>query len=65
MSKENLLVLFKRNKDKLEPIKETSFDLEKKIQDITEKNLKQIFNLEFVKSEFQVTNDFRIDTLGI
>jgi len=58
------MTLFKRSKDKLEPIKETSFDLEKKIQDITEKNLKQIFNLEFVKSEFQVTSEFRIDTLA-
>jgi len=58
------LTLFKQNNGKLKPIKETPFDLESKIQKITEDNLKEIFNLEFVKSEFQITNEFRIDTLA-
>ncbi len=58
------MVLFKQNNGKLQSIKETSFELEKKIQKITEDNLSQIFNLEFVKSEFQVTSEFRIDTLA-
>ena len=58
------MVLFKQNNGKLQSIKETSFELEKKIQKITEDNLRQIFNLEFVKSEFQVTSEFRIDTLA-
>jgi predicted transport protein len=58
------LVLFKQNNGKLQHIKESPFELEKKIQKITEDNLKQIFDLEFVKSEFQVTSEFRIDTLA-
>ena len=57
------MTLFRRLNNKLEPIKETSFNLEKKIQKITEDNLKQIFNLEFVRTEFQLGR-FRIDTLA-
>jgi predicted transport protein len=57
------MVLFKKNHNKLESIKETSFDLEKKIQKITEDNLETIFNLEFVRTEFQLGR-FRIDTLA-
>jgi len=49
--------------NKLEYIKEKSFRLEKEIQKMTESNLKMIFGLEFVKSEFAL-NDFRIDTLA-
>jgi len=48
---------------KLEYIKEKPFRLEKEIQDLTENNLKTIFGLEFVKSEFAL-NNFRIDTLA-
>ena len=48
---------------KLEYIKEKPFKLEKEIQKITEENLQLIFNLDFVKSEFQL-NNFRIDTLA-
>jgi len=47
----------------LENIKEFPFKLEKEIQVLTEDNLKSIFNLEFVKSEFSL-NQFRIDTLA-
>ena len=47
----------------LEYIKEKPFRLEKEIQELTENNLKTIFGLEFVKSEFAL-NNFRIDTLA-
>jgi predicted transport protein len=49
--------------NKLEYIKEKPFRLEKEIQELTENNLKTIFSLEFVKSEFAL-NNFRIDTLA-
>jgi predicted transport protein len=56
--------LFKiENSDQLEVIKEQPFKLEKDIQSMTEKNLKLIFDLNFVKSEFTL-NNFRIDTLA-
>tara|TARA_R100000306_G_scaffold62191_1_gene67522 strand:+ start:112 stop:1023 length:912 start_codon:yes stop_codon:yes gene_type:complete len=48
---------------KLEYIKEKPFRLEKEIQDLTEGNLKTIFGLDKVKSEFAL-NSFRIDTLA-
>ena len=56
------MALFKIEKN-LEYIKEKPFRLEKEIQDLTENNLKTIFGLEFVKSEFAL-NNFRIDTLA-
>lgn len=49
--------------NKLTYIKESPFRLEKEIQDLTEQNIKIIFGLEFVKSEFSL-NNFRIDTLA-
>lgn len=58
------MALFKiENNDNLEQIKELPFKLEKEIQDLTEKNIKTIFGLEFVRSEFAL-NNFRIDTLA-
>ncbi len=48
---------------RLNLIKEYPFKLEKDIQNLTENNLKVIFGLEFVKSEFAL-NNFRIDTLA-
>jgi len=57
------MVLFRRRNGRLEPIKEIPFDLEKRIQTVTENNLKSIFDLEFVKTEFQLGR-FRIDTLA-
>ncbi len=48
---------------KLEQIKEHVFKLEKEIQSLTEINIRMIFELEFVKSEFSL-NGFRIDTLA-
>jgi predicted transport protein len=56
------MALYKIDK-KLEYIKEKPFKLEKEIQDLTEHNLKLIFGLDFVKSEFAL-NNFRIDTLA-
>jgi predicted transport protein len=50
-------------KQVLEYIKEKPFKLEKEIQDLTEQNLKTVFVLDFVKSEFAL-NNFRIDTLA-
>ncbi len=49
--------------NKLEYIKDSPFKLEKEIQKLTEENLRLVFGLEFVKSEFQI-NNFRIDTLA-
>ncbi len=54
--------LYRINK-KLEIIHENPFKLEKELQQLCEDNLETIFNLKFVKSEFQ-SNNFRIDTLG-
>jgi len=57
-------MLFKINPDnKLTQIKEQPFKFEKEIQKLSEENLKAIFNLDFVKSEFTL-NNFRIDTLA-
>jgi predicted transport protein len=56
------MALYKIEK-KLEYINEKPFRLEKEIQELTENNLKTIFGLEFVKSEFAL-NNFRIDTLA-
>lgn len=58
------MALFRIEKnERLENIKEYPFKLEKDIQSLTEKNLKSIFGLDFVKSEFSL-NSFRIDTLA-
>lgn len=48
---------------KIQPIKEHPFKLERDIQNLSEKNLEIIFELQFVKSEFSL-NNFRIDTLA-
>ncbi len=45
------------------PIEENRFKLERELQTLTEKNLSQLFGLEFVKSEFSI-KDSRIDTLA-
>lgn len=55
--------LFKIENDRLEYIKESPFKLEKEIQNLTEHNLKNVFGLDFVCSEFSL-NNFRIDTLA-
>lgn len=55
--------LFKIEGDKLERIEQVDFKLEKDIQILTENNLKEIFHLDFVSTEFAL-QDLRIDTLG-
>lgn len=55
--------LFQLNKTQLEAIKPIPFKLEKEIQILVEGNLPTLFDLEFVKSEFQLHN-LRIDTLA-
>lgn len=58
------MALFKiENNERLESVKEQTFKLEKEIQSLTEKNLKSIFGLDYVRSEFSL-NNFRIDTLA-
>lgn len=55
--------IFKISNNILLPIKELSIKLEKDLQILTEKNLKVIFDLKFVSSEFSL-HSFRIDTLA-
>ena len=55
--------LFKISDDKLTQIKSKPFNLEKEIQNITEKNLSTVFGLQFVRSEFKV-KQFRFDTVA-
>jgi predicted transport protein len=55
--------LFSINQGKLDRINKISFKLEKDIQKLTEKNLNEIFGLEFVRTEFQL-NNLRIDSLA-
>ena len=57
------MAIFKNSTNKLNRIKQLSFKLEKEIQDLTEKNLSDIFGLQIVKSEFSL-NGLRIDTLA-
>jgi predicted transport protein len=52
-----------QDKTKLKPVSHIKFDLEREIQVLFENNLEELFNLQFVKSEFSIKN-FRIDTLG-
>jgi predicted transport protein len=55
--------LFTLKDKKVKGISTVPFKLEKEIQVIVENNLKEIFELQFVKSEFSIRN-FRFDTLG-
>ncbi len=55
--------LYSVTKDKMKPLSFKNFNLEKDIQKLIEKNLTELFNLQFVKSELTIKN-FRIDTLG-
>ena len=50
-------------KDTLTEISESPFELEKNIQYLVERNIKSIFNMEFVATEFEL-NGLRIDSLG-
>lgn len=55
--------LYKINGTNLSSLSSITFKLEKDIQNLIEKNLEVIFNLQFVKTELTIKN-FRIDTLG-
>ncbi len=55
--------IYNNRNGKLEYIKEIWFKLEKDMQALVEKNLWEIFGLEFIQSEFQL-NNLRIDTLA-
>lgn len=55
--------LFSLTSENIKEIRPETFRLEKDIQQILEKNLDAIFNLQFVKSEF-IIRSFRIDTLA-
>lgn len=55
--------LYTLKDDKLNSVSSDNFKLEKDIQNLIEKNLEVVFNLQFVKSELTIKN-FRIDTLG-
>lgn len=55
--------LFHNKNGRLVSIKEDPFKKEKELQSLTEQNLKAIFGLEFVATEYQVENLF-IDTLA-
>ena len=57
------MAIFKLNNGRLDKIKKLSFKLEKDIQNLTEDNLNNVFNLQIVKSEFSL-NNLRIDTLA-
>jgi len=54
--------LFKLEDQKISSISINPFLLEKDIQNLIEKNVKELFDLDFVKSELRVQN-FRFDTL--
>jgi len=55
--------IYKKNGDKLQPIKEKKVDLELTIQKLVEKNLAELFGLTYVCSEYQL-HGLRIDTLA-
>ena len=50
--------IFSIKKDDLKKVREVVFGNEKKIQNLTEKNLKNIFGLEFVKTETTPENRY-------
>ena len=55
--------IYNITKGNLIEISEIPFDLEREIQGLVESNMKTIFNLEFVRSEFEL-DGLRIDSFG-
>ena len=55
--------IYNINGEDLTPIKKVNFKNERELQNLTEKNLDELFGLKFIASEFQVDN-LRIDTLA-
>ena len=54
--------LYKLKNKKLSQIDQKPFNLEKDIQSVVEQNTQELFNIDFVTSEFSL-GDFRIDSL--
>jgi hypothetical protein len=57
------LRIFSISGTKLSEVREQQFPLESEIQRLTEANLHDLFELDFVKSEFEL-HGLRIDTLA-
>jgi len=57
------MAIYKINNQKLETISEKKIKLEKDLQKITEDNLKTVFGLKFISTEFTI-HDTRIDSLA-
>ena len=57
------MILYNINNENLEEIKEVPFSKEIELHKLCEKNLEELFGLEFVKREVTL-NNFRIDTLA-
>ena len=55
--------IFSNNKGKLELISETPINLERDTQKLVEENMKTVFHLNFIASEFRL-NDLRVDSLA-
>jgi len=55
--------IYKKNSNKLIPVREKRIDLEKTVQSLVEVNLEDVFGLQFVTTEFAL-NGLRIDTLA-
>jgi len=55
--------IYKKNSNKLIPVREKRIDLEKTVQSLVEANLEDVFGLQFVTTEFAL-NGLRIDTLA-
>ena len=55
--------LYKIEEKSLKLVSSANFKLEKEIQTLVEENLQELFQIEFVKTEYAIKN-FRIDTLG-
>jgi len=55
--------IYKIKENKLTLIKEKKYPRERDLQSLVEKNLAEVFNLQFVSSEFPL-NNLRIDTLA-
>jgi hypothetical protein len=56
------LQIFSINGTKLSEIRDQQFPLERDIQRLTEANLHELFELDFIKSEFEL-HGLRIETL--
>ena len=54
--------LYKIKDNQLDSLKRESYELEKDIQSLVEKNVEEVFDIEFVKSEMSI-DSFRLDSL--